>query len=445
MSPSVGESLHTSRAGILARLGAVRARTLALVESLTEDALNRVHDPLMSPIVWDLGHITTFEDLWLAQNAFGAKPLRAGLERVYDPFSAPRSERGELPYLRSEDCLAYMQAVRARTVELLDAADLSADGGPLLAGGFVYEMVLRHEQQHSETILQTLQLMAGGEFSPRSKHRLPASVPSPPRDMVLVPEGPFELGAESALGGTGFAYDNELPRHEVHVSDFYIDATPVTNGDFIAFIEDGGYERPELWSAAGQRWLEKGAHLPRYWERDGYEFTVRAFDAVEPVDPERPLCHVCWHEADAFARYAGKRLPTEAEWEKAATWDEEEQEKRRHPWGSEAPAARHANLGQLAFGTAPVGAYADGASPCGGLQMLGDVWEWTASPFEAYPGFEAFPYREYSEEFFGGPFRVLRGGSWATQPEAVSATFRNWDYAERRQIFAGLRCAKDAE
>jgi iron(II)-dependent oxidoreductase len=445
MDPSVAESLHTSRAAILARLESVRARTLALVESLTEDALNRVHDPLMSPVVWDLGHIATFEDLWLAQNAFGSAPLRAGLDRVYDPFSAPRSERGELPYLRSEDCLAYMQEVRARTVALLDSADLSGDGEPLLAGGFVYEMILRHEQQHSETILQTLQLMAGGEFAPRHEHSVPASVPAPPRDMVLVPEGRFELGAESALSGTGFAYDNELPSHDVHVPAFYIDATPVTNGDFIAFIEDGGYERPELWSEGGRRWLVRGRRLPRYWERDGYEFTVREFDTIAPVDPERPLCHVCWYEADSFARYAGKRLPTEAEWEKAASWDAAEDEKRLHPWGPEPTTRERANLDQLAFGTAPAGAYADGASPCGALQMLGDVWEWTASRFEAYPGFEAFPYREYSEEFFGGPFRVLRGGSWATQPGAVSVTFRNWDYAERRQIFAGLRCARDAE
>jgi gamma-glutamyl hercynylcysteine S-oxide synthase len=445
MDPSVAESLHTSRATILARFEAVRARTLALVESLGEDALNGVHDTLMSPVVWDLGHIATFEDLWLAQNAFGAPPRRAGLDQLYDPFSAARSERGELPYLRSDDCLAYMEAVRARTAELLDSADLSADGGPLLAGGFVYEMILRHEQQHSETILQTLQLMAGGQFTPRREHQVPAPVQSRPRDMVLVAEGLFELGAESALGGTGFSYDNELPRHEVFVRPFYIDTTPVTNGDFIAFIEDGGYERPELWSEGGRRWLDKGRRLPRYWERDGYDFTVRAFDAVGPVDPEWPLCHVSWFEADAFARYAGKRLPTEAEWEKAASWDAAEEEKRLHPWGPEPPTRELANLDQLAFGTAPAGAYAGGASPCGALQMLGDVWEWTASPFEAYPGFEAFPYPEYSEEFFGGPYRVLRGGSWATQPEAVSVTFRNWDYPERRQIFAGLRCAKDAE
>src|SRR5690349_12070218 len=205
MHPTATESLPTSRAITLERLGRARARTLALVESLSEDALNRVHDPLMSPVVWDLGHIATFEDLWLAQNAFGVRPLREGLDSVYDPFNAPRSERGELPYLRSEDCFGYMEAVRTRTAELLETADLSPDGGPLLAGGFVYEMILRHEQQHSETILQTLQTMEGGTFTPRRAYDTPRPATPRSEEMVLVPEGTFEMGAESALGGTGFA------------------------------------------------------------------------------------------------------------------------------------------------------------------------------------------------------------------------------------------------
>jgi iron(II)-dependent oxidoreductase len=337
-----------------------------------------------------------------------------------------------------------MEAVRARTAELLASADLSPDGGPLLAGGFVYEMILRHEQQHTETILQTLQTMDGGTYSPRRSYGTPERGAAA-GEMVLIPEGSFEMGAESPLGGTGFSYDNERLRHERHVPAFYIDTTPVTNAGFMAFIADSGYERPQLWSEGGRRWLEKGRRLPRYWSREGDAFVVRSFDRVEPVDPDRPLCHVSWYEADAYARYAGKRLPTEAEWEKAASWDGSAGAKRLQPWGDAAATRDLANLDQLAFETAPAGAYPGGAAPCGALQMVGDVWEWTASGFEAYPGFEAFPYPEYSAEFFGGPYRVLRGGSWATQPDAVSNTFRNWDYPERRQIFAGLRCARDAE
>jgi iron(II)-dependent oxidoreductase len=426
MQPTVTESLPTSRAATLARLRATRARTLALVEPLGESALNRVHDPVMSPIVWDLGHIATFEDLWLAQNAFGLPPLREGLGRVYDPFTAPRSERGELPYLRTDDCIAYMEAVRERTLELLASADLSPDAGPLLAGGFVYELVLRHEQQHSETILQSIQI-SGEDYRPFRVYEI-AGAPKleVPDRMVLVPAGPFEMGADSALVDGRFAYDNELPVHEVELPAFAIDSAPVTNGEFAAFVE------------------ETGTELPLYWLRDGDGFAVRSFGEIAPIDPARPVCHVSWHQADAFARWAGKRLPTEAEWEKAASSDGAARRRRAYPWGDEPPTTERANLDQLAFATAPAGAYAEGASPCGAHQMLGDVWEWTASPFDGYPGFRPFPYREYSEEFFGGPYRVLRGGAWATQPEAISNTFRNWDYPERRQIFAGLRCARDA-
>src|SRR4051794_28210515 len=179
MHPTVTQSLPASRATILERFGQARKRTLALVEQLSEDALNRVHDPLMSPVVWDLGHIATFEDLWLAQNTFGEPPLRAELDCVYDAFNAPRSERGDLPYLRSEDCLAYMEAVRERTVELLDSADLTPDGGPLLAGRLVYEMILRHEQQHSETILQTLQLIETDVYTPRREYAVAAAAERP--------------------------------------------------------------------------------------------------------------------------------------------------------------------------------------------------------------------------------------------------------------------------
>jgi iron(II)-dependent oxidoreductase len=263
--------------------------------------------------------------------------------------------------------------------------------------------------------------------------------------MALVPGGPFEMGA-GAVSAEGFSYDNERPRHELRLEPFLIDTTPVTNGDMIAFVEEGGYGRCEWWSDEGWAWREReSVSLPLYWRREAAGFAVRSFDEVRPVDPAHPTCHVSWYEADAFARYAGKRLPTEAEWEKAAAHDHLSGTEHRYPWGDDPPNPDRANLDQLAFGTAPAGAYLQGASAAGARQLLGDVWEWTASGFERYAGFKAFPYREYSEEFFGGPFRVLRGGSWATQPGAVTNTFRNWDYPERRQIFAGFRCAKDAD
>jgi iron(II)-dependent oxidoreductase len=430
-----------ARDSIAERLERTRARTLWLVAGLSDDALNSVHDPLMSPIAWDLGHIATFEDLWLVQNAFGRPPARSDLGAVYDPFTAPRNERGGLPYLRGADAVRHMQTVRERTLELLHTADLDESGGPLLAEGFVYEMVLRHEQQHSETILQTLQIMTAERYEPPAHRPLPPAEPVR-GEMAFVPAGPFEMGAPAR----GFAYDNERPRQARDVGAFLIDRVPVTNGAMIEFITDGGYSRPELWRNEGWEWRERNrVDLPGYWSRRDGGYAVRSFCEERAPDPALPVCHVSWHEADAYARWAGKRLPTEAEWEKAAAWDPATGTVRPRPWGDRAYRERLANLDQLAFACAPAGSYPAGDSPCGMRQALGDVWEWTASGFDAYRGFRAFPYPEYSQEFFGGPYRVLRGGSWATQPDAVSTTFRNWDHPERRQIFAGFRCAADLE
>jgi iron(II)-dependent oxidoreductase len=245
-------------------------------------------------------------------------------------------------------------------------------------------------------------------------------------------------------GGDRFAYDNERPRHVRDVDAFLIDMAPVTNADMVGFIAEGGYAHREWWSPEGWEWREREqVSMPRYWRREGDYFAVRRFGRWEALELSRPVCHVSWFEADAFARYVGKRLPTEAEWEKAASWDGAA--KHVYPWGDEPAGRERANLDQLAFSTAPAGAYPAGAAQSGARQLIGDVWEWTASPFTRYDGFEAFPYSEYSEPFFGGPYKVLRGGSWATQPGAVTSTFRNWDHPDRRQIFAGFRCARDTE
>jgi iron(II)-dependent oxidoreductase len=180
------------------------------------------------------------------------------------------------------------------------------------------------------------------------------------------------------------------------------------------------------------------------WVREGDRWWRRRFGTLEPVPPDEPVQHVSWYEADAYARWSGARLPTEAEWEKAARWDPATGRSRRYPWGDEDPTPERANLGGTALRPAPLGAYPDGASPLGVHQLIGDVWEWVSSDFRPYPGFEAWPYREYSEVFFGPDHRMLRGGSWAVDPVVCRATFRNWDYPVRRQIFSGFRCARDA-
>ena len=432
------------RTELAERLRASRERIFHLIEGLSEDALNRVHSPLMSPIVWDLGHIATFEDLWLVQKAHGVAPLREDLGIVYDPHQRGAARPGAAPVLADGGLRGLHGGCARANAAHLETADLSKDAGELLARGFIYEMVLCHEMQHSETILQTLQIMTS-DRSPLPHAEAAGGGRAPAGEMVVVPGGLYEMGAAVPLRPQ-FSYDNERQRHARSTIAFQIDTTPVTNGQMAEFISEGGYRRQEWWTDEGWEWREReGIDMPMYWSRDGQGFAVRSFADTAPLDETLPVCHVSWHEATAYARFAGKRLPTEVEWEKAAAWNPDSGEKHRYPWGPEPADRDRANLDQLAFGTAPAGSYPAGASPCGALQMIGDVWEWTDSTFGAYPGFRAFPYREYSEAFFGGPYRVLRGGAWATQPGAVTITFRNWDLPERRQLFAGFRCAADLE
>jgi iron(II)-dependent oxidoreductase len=373
-----------------------RAATHALVAHLDDDTLERVHSPLMSPLVWDLGHIAAFEDLWLVHRYGGAPLLRPDLAEVYDAFETPRADRGELPYLRRAEALDYLTAVRARTEETI--AELGGVGD-----GVIHELVMRHELQHTETMLQTMELAhlpgpPGRLLRPRLLIGAASGL-----ELVHVPAGATTIGA----GPDGFAYDNERPRHTLALSGFQIGRAPVTNATYLTFVEGGGYERREWWSDEGWAWKEEhDITRPAAWTADGREWQM---DRCEPLDPHRPVVHVSWFEADAFARAHGARLPTEFEWERAATWDQ----------GTE-------------------------TSSSGVLDAVGDVWEWTSGGFEGYPDFVAHPYREYSEVFFGGDFRVLRGGSWATHPRVATPTFRNWDHPQRRQIFAGLRIAQDA-
>ena len=309
----------------------------------------------------------------------------------------------------------------------------------LVVLGFVYHMVLQHEYQHNETMLQTLQLMEGEGYGPSPYIELPA-VGATGEEMVHVPGGPFVMGTDD----TGWALDNERGSHEVEVPGYYLDATPVTNRAYLAFVEDGGYEREEGWDPEGWRWIkDESVSAPKHWyQPEPHSWWTQRFGFDEPLSMDAPVVHVSWYEADAYARWAGKRLPTEAEWEKAASWDPETGTKRLFPWGDEPPDGGRANLDQLAFSVAEVGAYPAGASAYGALGMIGDVWEWTATDLYAYPGFESFPYREYSEVFFDDGYKVLRGGSWATRPGAIRNTFRNWDFQIRRQLFAGFRCAR---
>ena len=427
------------RARIRAELLASRDRTLRLVD-LPEEEQCRPVSPLMSPLVWDLAHIGNYEELWLLRALDGRPPTDETYDDLYDAFEHPRGERPSLPILGPTEARAYVASVRAEALDLLDRADLSPHApDPLLREGFVYGLVVQHEHQHAETMTATHQLR-GEEATPP-----PGAVPNPPPqpapgDDLLITGGSFPMGTSSHP----WAYDNERPEHEATVADFRLDRHPVTCDQYLRFVESGGYHSPEWWTEVGWAWRqEEGLEAPAFWRRGDRGWEVLRFGTWQELGPQDPVQHVCYWEADAYARWAAKRLPTEAEWEYAATLHPDEG-KRRFPWGDEPPTAERANLGARHAGPSPVGSHPAGASPWGVEQLIGDVWEWTSSDFAGYPGFRSFPYKEYSEVFFGTDFKVLRGGSWAAHPTAVRGTFRNWDYPIRRQIFSGFRCAQDA-
>ncbi|MFF6996838.1 ergothioneine biosynthesis protein EgtB [Streptomyces sp. NPDC008313] len=432
---------ETLRERALHALSTARERTALLTSCVEEPDLTAQHSPLMSPLVWDLAHIGNQEELWLLRAVAGREAMRPEIDGLYDAFEHPRSERPSLPLLPPDEARRYAAEVRGRVLDVLESARF--DGTPLTEAGFAFGMIAQHEQQHDETMLITHQLREGPAVL-TAPDPAPAPPPAGPAE-VLVPGGPFTMGTSAEP----WSLDNERPAHPRIVPPFLIDTTPVTNAAYQAFIEDGGYDEPRWWNPEG--WAHIRGHsirAPLFWHRDGGprsgRWLRRRFGVTEPVPPGEPVLHVCWYEADAYARWAGRRLPTEAEWEKAARHDPVSGRSRRYPWGDADPTSEHANLGQRHLRPAPAGSYPAGESPLGVRQLIGDVWEWTASDFLPYPGFEPFPYREYSEVFFGPDHKVLRGGSFAVDPVACRGTFRNWDYPIRRQIFSGFRTARDA-
>jgi gamma-glutamyl hercynylcysteine S-oxide synthase len=421
------------KASISVALGEARARTLALLEPLSDHELVPQVSPLMSPLVWDLAHIGFFEELWLVRRV-GGEPAILDRDELYDAFEHERAERASLPLLTPPEARDYLERVRERTLAVLERTDFDSED-PLLRDGYVGELVVQHEQQHVETLLATLNLR-DAEY-PFTDPDRPLPDPSLPEE-VLVEGGSFVMGTDAHA-----PYDNERRAHDVDVPPFFIDTVPVTNAAYLRFVEEG-YGDPRWWDEAGWAWRQReGIEHPQFWRREGEGAWSRTrLGRREELPLEEPVQHVCWYEADAYSRWVGRRLPTEAEWEKAASW-EAEGGKRRFPWGEAPPDEQRANLA-VCWGPTAAGALPAGAGPSGALQLMGDVWEWTASDFRAYPGFEAYPYAEYSEVFFGDEYKVLRGGSWATHPAAIRTTFRNWDFPVRRQIFSGFRTARDA-
>nr|WP_244268782.1 MULTISPECIES: ergothioneine biosynthesis protein EgtB [Mycobacterium] len=425
----------TSRAGLADDLARARARTLQLVE-FDDDELYRQYDPLMSPLVWDLAHIGQQEEFWLLRGGDPARPgmLPPAVEGLYDAFVHSRASRVELPLLSPDRARAYCRTVRSAVLDALDALPRDSDD-------FTFALVISHENQHDETMLQALNLRSGAPLL-REKAALPTGRAGLAGTSVPVPAGPFVLGVDAA--SEPYSLDNERPAHVVELPAFRIGRVPVTNGEWRHFIEDGGYREPRWWSERGWEHRQRaGLAAPQFWSADTR--TRTRFGHAEDIPADEPVQHVTYFEAEAYAAWAGARLPTEMEWEKACAWDPATASRRRYPWGAQPPSADLANLGGDALRPAPVGAYPAGASAYGAEQMLGDVWEWTASPLRPWPGFVPMIYERYSQPFFDGDYRVLRGGSWAVEPAILRPSFRNWDHPIRRQIFSGVRLAWDVE
>ena len=430
------------REELAAALVRARQRTAA-VTAVEEVELTTQHHDLMSPLVWDLAHIGQQEDLWLLRGGDSARQglLSQRVESLYDAFEHPRAGRGRLPLLSPEESRSYIGDVRSRVLDAIDAIDLGAAAedpdGEAAAAAFHVRMVEQHELQHVETMTATHQIRRGAPILGGGEP-LPAGRPVT-RDGVLVPAGEFVLGVDAA--DEPASLDNERPAHAVQVGAFRIARVPVTNAEWQVFIDDGGYDEPRWWSARGwEHRTRTGLERPMYWREDG---SRRRFGIIEDVPADEPVQHVCFFEAEAYAAWAGARLPTEVEWEKACVWDPELGRRRRWPWGASEPTRALVNLDGAALRPAPVGAYEAGASAYGVEQMIGDVWEWTSSDFHPWPGFSPMLYADYSAPFFGGDYKVLRGGSWAVGRGAVRPSFRNWDHPIRRQIFSGLRLAWD--
>jgi iron(II)-dependent oxidoreductase len=418
-----------------------RAQTLELFDLARESELHESPGFGFRPVIWHLAHIGVFEGYWLLQKLAGRTTLDERYERIFDPIKTPRENSRNLP--TREEMKSYLERVRQEVWRVLDSTGFEEDGDPLLRNAYIFHLVLQHEYQHQETLAYLLHLL-----DPQKKIR-PQTASTLERagegrgetgEMVSIPAGSFPMGAV----WNEFAYDNELPVHEVHVPAFRIDRCPVTNSEYARFVEEGGYERREFWSDEGWSHREReGWTAPLYWRRDGKLWRERSMFEEAELKANHPVAGLSWYEAEAYARFMKKRLPTEAEWEKAASWDDEKKRRLRFAFGDTVPAGKQvSNFGFNFWGTTPVGSFPEGASPYGCLDMTGNAWEWTSDRFEGYPGFEAFPYPEYSEEWFDGDHRVLRGGSWATREPILRTSFRNFFRRHFRIGFAGLRLAE---
>lgn len=408
-----------------ARYTRVRSVSQALAAPLSAEDQAIQSMPDASPTKWHLAHTTWFFETFILKRFAGDySPFDEAFHYLFNSYYEaegprhPRPKRG----LLSHPSLDAVNAYRRHVDEAVDALIGAADDDAWAAIAPLVELGLHHEQQHQELILMDIKhVFSENPLAPSYGAFPPAMVREAPRlDWTAFDGGLKEIGH----AGAGFAFDNEGPRHKVWLEPFRLASRLVTNADYLEFMADDGYQRADLWLSDG--WasvLAEGWEAPLYWRREGgNDWRIFTLAGLQPINPAAPVCHVSYHEADAYARWAGKRLSTEAEWEVAA--------------GS-APASGHfADSGY--FHPKP-------AVSAGLAQLFGDVWEWTQSPYTAYPGFRPAPgaVGEYNGKFMCNQF-VLRGGSAATPEGHIRATYRNFFPPAARWAFSGLRLADDA-
>lgn len=417
----------------------VRKKTLSLLDNVPDEFFKvRVHD-FYSPIGWHFGHIGMTEEFWICSQALNRPCLDNHLQFLFANLPEnPKDNRVHLP--SRPEIMAYLAQTRCRTLQALEETDLATEA-PLIADGYAWEFALQHECQHQETIAELLQLIQKQRLASATGESIPTltvSESAAPTPMIVLPGGTFIMGSNDRHG-----YDNEKREHPVEVAAFELDETPVTAAQWMQFLADGGYRRRELWTEDGWAWREQeDVTAPEYWHRvsGGYAYLSR--QGLRGIHPQEPVSCLSWHEANAYARWIGKRLPTEAEWEYAARFDPATGQSQTYPWGDRMPE-NHVRESLLLGGRPePVGTNPAEPSAYGLRDMAGGVWEWTATPFLPYPGFAAFPYDGYSKDHFDGKHFVCRGGSWATDGRILRCSFRNWYVPTYRQGFLGLRCAR---
>ena len=444
------ESKITS-AQLVEALKETRARTLELVGDLSEPQLMGPRLQIVNPLRWEIGHLAWFQEFWVLRHLGNQPPILKNGDGLYDSARVAHDTRWDLPLLERDKTLAFMQEVLQRVSEQVHDGNSNLTDAEGYDEQYFLNLVLLHEQMHDEAITYTRQTLSypAPEIGNSEKHASDIEA----NDNYLIgdaeiPGGKFTLGSTSK---EDFVFDNEQPALEVEVSPYAISKTAVTNGDFKDFVEDGGYRRSAFWSTVGWDWrTSEHAEHPVYWRREeNGRWLRRNFDQWVALDERLPVIHVNWHEANAYCRWAGRRLPTEAEWEMAASAlpvgndRSKAATKQRYPWGDDPPTPERANLEWRAMGCIPVDALTAGDSAFGCRQMIGNVWEWTASDFNPFPGFVAGPYKEYSEPWFGN-HKVLRGGCWATRSRLIHNTYRNFYTPDRRDVWAGFRtCAQN--